>query len=94
MPTIDDTQAWSTAISFYQELLVTGDFYSAYEAAKPLDGSLSFYSNGHLVSRQIRPLLDEMALMRRHLVRLYYVLAFTWTAMLVEFAVLWWRATP
>ncbi len=89
---IDDTQAWSTAISFYQELLVTGDFYGAYEAAKPMDGSLSFYSDGHLVSRQIRPLLDEMALMRRHLKRLYYVLGVTWVAMLVEFAVLWWRS--
>lgn len=52
--------AWSVATAFYQALLEKVDFYQAYEAAKPHDGTLSFYSNGHLVSRQVKPLLDKM----------------------------------
>lgn len=58
---LDDTViAWSVATSFYQALLEVGDFYQSYERAKPRDGTLSFYSNGHLVSRQVKPLLDKM----------------------------------
>ena len=72
----DAVIAWSVAISFYQELLNNGDFYQSYEAAKPRDGTLSFFSNGHLVSRQMKPLLDKMAVTEKQLKTLHYTQLF------------------
>ena len=72
----DAVIAWSVAISFYQALLANGDFYQSYEAAKPRDGTLSFFSNGHLVSRQMKPLLDKMAVTEKQLKTLHYTQLF------------------
>lgn len=57
---VPDSQAWSIATSFYQALLVHGDLYTAFEVAKPRDGTLSFYSDGQVISKHIRPLFDKM----------------------------------
>lgn len=58
---IQDLTAWSVATAFYRWLASDTDFYRAYEAAKPSDGTVSFYSNGNFISRQIQPVLAELA---------------------------------
>lgn len=62
---IDDVTAWSIAISFYRALSADGDFYRAYESAKPSDGTVSFFSDGNFISRQIKPLHDQLENSRR-----------------------------
>lgn len=62
---LEDSIAWSVATSFYQALQRDDDFYRAFETAKPRDGTLAFFSNGHLVSRQVLPLMNQLEKMRK-----------------------------
>lgn len=57
---IDDLQAWSMASTFYYALASGDDVFSAYKKASPTDGSLSIFSDGMLVSRQLLPIFDEL----------------------------------
>lgn len=61
---IGDTQAWSCALSFYAALNETGDFLRAYQIAKPGDGILSLFSHENYVTRSIKPVVDQLELMR------------------------------
>lgn len=88
---VSDAQAWSTAINFYHALLTHGDFYNAYEAAKPHDGSLSFFSSSGFARQQMHALLDDMKEIRSCILRLSYLLVATWIVMLLGFAMVWWR---
>jgi hypothetical protein len=72
------------ATAFYQVLLDKGDYYHAYESSKPRDGTLSFYSNGLLVSRQVRPLMDKLADTEKHLRFLQYSQMGLWLIVIGE----------
>ena len=80
----DSVIAWSVATAFYQVLLDKGDYYHAYESSKPRDGTLSFYSNGLLVSRQVRPLMDKLADTEKHLRFLQYSQMGLWLIVIGE----------
>lgn len=90
---IQDVQAWSIATGFYQALLDAGDFYTAFEKAKPRDGTLSFYSDGQVISKQIRPLMDRMTLLEASLQnsqnqtqKFFYGMVGTWIFIVAELA--------
>lgn len=57
---VSDRVAWSTAILFYQAMQTSDDFYTAFDLVKPRDGTLSFFSDGKMLSRHVRPIIQRM----------------------------------
>ncbi len=58
---ISDLDAWSIAVSFYNELFRNGgDMRAAYTVAKPDNGMLIWLSDGRYVEQSVQPVLDKI----------------------------------